>query len=267
MRKWWIAALLLTAACQQKPREITFDGAETSDKAALIRHGERLTHVLGCTGCHGARLQGEAFDPEELAPYAVIYASNLSREVPEYTDHQLDQIIRHGNHPGRKSLWIMPSEVFQRLSDADFTALVAYLRTLRPTGEKLPPPRITPLGQKSIDSGEVKPAAQLVQEYRGKQPVDLGASYALGRYIVSATCAECHGPSLEGDPRSKIPNLIVAGGYSRAEFEKLITQGVPTGNRKLREMMSDVAKYRFSRLTPHERDAVYAYLKARAEQP
>lgn len=56
------------------------------------------------------------------------------------------------------------------------------------------------------------------------------------------------------------------GGYSRPEFEKLITQGIPTGNRKLREMMSDVAKTRFVHLTPHERDELYAYLKARAER-
>jgi hypothetical protein len=32
-------------------------------------------------------------------------------------------------------------------------------------------------------------------------------------------------------------------------------------------MMSGVAKHRFSYLTQHERDALYAYLKARAEQP
>jgi hypothetical protein len=31
--------------------------------------------------------------------------------------------------------------------------------------------------------------------------------------------------------------------------------------------MQSVAKTRFSRLTPHERDALYAYLKARAELP
>ena len=32
-------------------------------------------------------------------------------------------------------------------------------------------------------------------------------------------------------------------------------------------MMSGVSKYRFKYLTPHERDALYAYLKARAERP
>ena len=264
MRCWWIAFLLL-AACEQKPHEITFDGTQTSNPVALIRHGERLTHVLGCTGCHGAKLEGERFDPQEIAPYGSIYASNLSVEIPDYTDRQLDQIIRHGVHPERKILWVMPSEVFQRLSDEDFAALVSYLRTLRPIGEKLPLPQFTALGRRTIASGEAKPAAQMVQEFRAKQPLNLGARYALGRYIASVTCAECHGAALEGDPKGKPPNLTVVGGYSRAEFERLITQGIPTGGRKLKDMMSDAGKYRFSHLTPHERDELYSYLKARAE--
>ena len=105
-------------------------------------------------------------------------------------------------------------------------------------------------------------------DFAAKQPVDLGPDYGLGRYIASTTCEECHGSDLKGQagPMGKTPDLIVAGGYTRAEFERLITQGLPTGNRKLNPMMSGVAKYRFSRLTPHERDALYAYLKARAEK-
>jgi hypothetical protein len=62
------------------------------------------------------------------------------------------------------------------------------------------------------------------------------------------------------------PDLVVAGGYSREEFERLITTGVPLGNRKLNPMMSGVAQRRFTHMTPHERDALYAYLKARAEK-
>ena len=32
-------------------------------------------------------------------------------------------------------------------------------------------------------------------------------------------------------------------------------------------LMDEIARHRFSRMTPHERDALYAYLKARAERP
>ncbi|HET7576279.1 MAG TPA: c-type cytochrome [Sphingomicrobium sp.] len=275
MRSWSAAILLLAAACQQqpkasaKPAEITFDGAHVRNAAALRAHGERLTHVLGCTSCHGAHLGGEQFEPE-AKQYGPIWASNLTVEVPEYSDTQLDGIIRHGTHPERKSVWVMPSETFQHLGDSDYRALVAYLRSLKPVGAKTPPPQFSAVDRKDIASGEYKPAAQLVSETAKQVPVDLGCRHALGRYITEVTCAECHGAKLDGDKSGRPgepPDLIVAGGYTRDEFERLMTKGIPTGNRKIREMMSGVAKYRFAYLTPHERDALYAYLKARAERP
>jgi mono/diheme cytochrome c family protein len=270
MRNWGVAILLLGAACQQhkapaKPAEITFDGAAASDAAAKIRHGERLIHVLGCTGCHGKQLEGTFFTRDE-PQYGPLYASNLTVEVPEYSDAQLDGIIRKGIHPERKTVWAMPSQIFQNLGDADFKALVAYLRTLKPVGQKTPPPQFSAQDKKDIASGVYKPAVELEPIFKRAQPVDLGPKYALGRYIASVTCEECHGSSLQGDPFSKTPNLIVTGGYSRTQFETLITTGVPVGGRKLNPMMSGVAKSRFAQLTRHERDALYAYLKARAEK-
>jgi cytochrome c553 len=272
MRSLVIAALLVVSACGQqreptpKPQELAFDGANAANAIAERAHGERLTHVLGCTSCHGARLEGEQFEPR-MTQYGPIWASNLTVEVPEYTDSQLDGIIRHGTHPERKSVWIMPSELFQHLSDADMRALVAYLRSLKPIGARTPEPKFSALDRKEIASGEYKPSSQLVREERDKLPLDAGPRFALGRYITQVTCAECHGPRLEGGPKGMPPDLVAASGYSRAEFDRLITQGIAAGNRKLNPMMAGVAKYRFAFLTPHERGALYAYLKARAEQP
>jgi cytochrome c553 len=225
--------------------------------------------VLGCTGCHGAHLEGTFLTKDE-PQYGPIYASNLTVEVPEYSDAQLDGIIRHGTHPERKTVWAMPSQIFQHLSDPDFKALVAYLRTLKPQGTKLPAPRFSVQDRKDIAAGLYKPAAQMVRETAQVHPVDLGPSHAFGRYITEVTCAECHGPKLEGDPNApmgRIPNLLVAGGYSRAEFERLMTQGIASGNRKINPVMAGVARTRFSHFTPHERDALYGYLNARAERP
>ena len=272
MRYWVIAALLL-AGCQQQPKpaaktEITFDGAEVTDAAATIAHGERLTHVLGCTGCHGAKLEGTFFTEDE-PQYGPLYASNLTIQVQKFTDAQIEAILRTGVHPERKTVWGMPSEIFQHLSAADMKALIAYLRTLRPSGKPTPLPQLSAQDRKDIAAGDYKPAGELVKDFRRAQPIDLGPSYSLGRYITSVTCEECHGSNLDGQPKGpmKTPNLIVAGGYTRSDFERLITQGIPTPQRKLNPIMSGVAKTRFSHLTSHERDELYAYLKARAEQP
>lgn len=241
---------------------MVFDGAMAADAAAKVAHGQRLTHVLGCTGCHDRGLIGSRFYE--------LYASNLTREIPKYSDAQFDRLLRHGERPDGKDLDGMPSEIFQHLNDPDVADLLAYLRTLKPTG--LPTQPSLPLTEetkKLIAAGELKPAAEWVRLLKDKTPVDLGPRYALGRYITMVTCAECHGEQLNGDPHphpGAPPNLIVVGGYSRAEFETLMTQGIPTGGRKIREMMSGVAKTRFAYMTKHERDALYAYLKARAEK-
>lgn len=274
MRRWLICvAICGITACgsedttgdssQLKAPPTTFDGALVSDASAKVAHGKRLTDVLGCKGCHGKTLEGNVWvdGPEE----GLLHASNLTRAIPSYTDAQFKRLLSTGEHPRRKELWEMPSELFQHLAASDVEALIAYLRTLKPAGEPSPEPVIGPLARQLIAKGELKPAAQLVRETRNDGPVDLGPTHELGRYITRVTCAECHGSKLEGE--GKTPDLITVGAYEAKEFEQLITQGVPKGNRKLHPMMVGVAKGRFSKLTPHERSALYAYLKARATQP
>jgi cytochrome c553 len=265
MRIWGIAALLLAAACQQqkpagKVPQISFDGAEVTDAAAKLAHGERLTHVLGCRGCHDTNLQGHRFYER--------YAPNLTRELPSYSDAEIEQLLRTGVPRDKRELWGMPSEIFQHLSASDMAALITHLRALRPEGPPTQPP--LPWTKEAKDlmaKGELKPVTVFVREAKDEMPPDLGPDHALGRYLTSVTCAECHGPELKGDPSGSPPNLVVAGGYSRAEFETLMTKGIPSGGRKLKNpLMGEVARERFSNFTPHERDEIYAYLKARAEK-
>lgn len=224
-----------------------------------------MTWVLGCRGCHGKDLKGQLWD-DDPKEYGIMWASNLTRAIPTMSDAQLRDVLKKGVHPRRSELWVMPSELFQHLSERDLDALIAYLRTIPSAGEISPDPKPGPRALKEIASGEVKPAATLVAELRTVGPVDLGPQHALGRYITQVACAECHGTKLEGLPKDT-PDLIVVGGYSREQFERLITTGVPVGSRKLKELMQDVAKNRYSRLTRGERGALYAYLMARADQP
>src|SRR5437763_3339892 len=103
----WGAGILLLGACHQQQfanaAEVTFDGAQVTGAAAVRAHGERLTHVLGCTGCHGAHLEGTFFTKDELQ-YGPLYASNLTVQVAKFTDAQLESILRTGVHPERKTV-------------------------------------------------------------------------------------------------------------------------------------------------------------------
>ena len=275
MRAIAIALMLVCAGCEQAqstdqgaeimPEAVAFHGAAATSADAKVVHGERLATVLGCRGCHGEQLEGQLWDNDPKG-YGITWSSNLTRSIPTMTDSQLSDLLTKGVHPRRPELWVMPSEIFQHLSRPDLEALITYLRSLKPMGEISPDPVLGPVALAQAKTGEVKPAAALVQELKGTQPADLGTQHALGRYIAKLTCAECHGAQLRGRP-GDTPDLIVASGYSPAEFERLITEGVPTGGRKLKPLMQSVAKNRYSQLTKGERDALFAYLKALATQP
>jgi cytochrome c553 len=269
MRAWTAISCVALASCNQqpkpaaKPAEIAFDGAQVTQASARIAHGERISWALGCRGCHREQLEGGTFYER--------YASNLTRELPKYSDAQIERVLRTGVPRDDRELWGMPSEIFQHLSAADMSALIANLRTLKPSGPPTQPPKPWETDVKEmIARGELKTAKDTVLQDASAAPADLGPAYALGRYLTRVTCAECHGPKLEGAPDHKLgepPDLVVAGGYTRAEFETLMTKGLPSGGRKFKNpLMGEVARERFSHFTPHERDALYAYLKARAER-
>jgi mono/diheme cytochrome c family protein len=266
--------LLICVGCSDEGAEqqahalkeaVGFQWTMSTEAGAKVIHGQRISRVLGCQGCHGEQLDGQLWDDDPKG-YGVMWASNLTHSIPTMTDAQLRSLLTTGVHPRRRDLWVMPSEIFQHLSANDLNALVAYLRTLPPRGQPSPDPVLGPRAIAEAKSGQVKAASALVEELKGEGPADLGSDHALGRYIARVTCAECHGPKLKGR-EGDTPDLIVASAYTRPEFERLMTEGLPTGGRKLKPLMQSVAKSRYSKLTTDERDALYGYLKALAEQP
>ena len=116
---------------------ITYDGANTKDPAERLKHGERLSYILGCKGCHGEKLQGDNVTPGD-AGMGDMWASNITLRMANYDDAAFAKFLREGEvHDGRKMVF-MPIESLQYLSDADVAALTAYLRTVpkggAPTG-------------------------------------------------------------------------------------------------------------------------------------
>jgi len=273
MRSAWIAvAALALAACDRqdedrprvdiKPAAIAYDGATTTDRAALIAHGERLTKVLGCRGCHGDNLQGEKFADEP--GFGAIHASNLTIALQAYNDAGIENVLRRGKRPDGSDLWAMPSEMYQYLGEQDMVALVAYLRSLSPAGKAMPPPRIETGWRAEIASGKYKNSAGYIAEERGVVPIELGAAHSRARMIAMTACTECHAAQLEG--RDDTPNLDIVGAYSAEQFATLMRTGKPVGGRELR-MMSGVARGRFAHFTDREVAELYAYLKARVDRP
>ena len=260
-----VVALCASACAEKRPAAapappVQFQRLSTDP----VAHGERLAVVLGCKGCHGADLTGEDWSEPG---FGGLWTANLTRAVPGYTDAQLAQVIRGGARPDRE-LWVMPSHLFTQLSADEMSALVAYLRSRPPSGEIHPAPTFEEGARREVAAGKLISSQAQVRKEGAAWPPDAGAEHALGRHIVRATCAECHGLDLRGgrpDPKAAPrPDLRMAAAYEPEQFRRLLRTGKAAGEREV-GLMSEVARGRYRRLTDAEVDAIHGYLKTVAE--
>lgn len=229
-----------------------------------VAHGRRLADVLGCTGCHGADLTGEDWSEPG---FGRLWTANLTRSVAAYDDEQLIKIIQSGRRPDR-DLWEMPSHLFTQLSDHDMKSLVAFLRSRPPTGDVRPGPVFEDGARREIAAGTFTSSHTQVRKEGNAWPPAAGEAHSFGRYIVRATCAECHQMNLRGgkpNPAATArPDLRMASAYDDEQFKRLLRTGIAAGEREV-GMMSGVARGRFKHLSDDEIGAVHDYLRTVAE--
>jgi cytochrome c553 len=229
-----------------------------TDSFALAE-GQRLATVRGCyNGCHGERLDGGVFIDHPLL--ARLVAPNLTQVVAQYTDAELERVIRHGIRRNRKSTLGMPSSMFYHLRDEDLGAIIAFLRSAPVTEGPPTEIRLGPLARLGIVLGKYNPQAQMIDHDAPRVTVgDSSDHIRFGRYLALTLCTECHGLDLRGNPDGSSPNLVVAATYSEEGFTRFMRTGKASGDRELR-LMSDVARGRFSHLTDREIRALHGYL-------
>ncbi|MEO6198756.1 MAG: c-type cytochrome [Sphingomicrobium sp.] len=244
--------------------------------AAAIADAPRQARLLGCLSCHGDGLRGnDVFDEPLIGD---VIAPNLPLLIQQRSDQQIAAAIRQGISANGRPLLVMPSSLFSRLNDADVSALIAWIRTLRVDAPKIAPFKLTLLGRWMLLNGDLPRQPEIVPFYRRTQPADLGPLHAKGRYIAATVCAECHFADLRGGDRPHAdfntrigegtptsPNLEIVGAYDLAAFTKLLRTGKPPDGRDL-GMMSEVARDDFKHFTDDEIRALHDYLQARAQQ-
>jgi mono/diheme cytochrome c family protein len=247
-----------------------------------------LRIAVAC-GCHGANFAGwKAGGPDLLprtlpygerfvGPYGVIPAPNITPDretgIGGWSDEAIARAIRDGIHPSGAPLHpIMPYPAFHGMADSDVSALVAYLRRLRPvknrvTGKRLAAPVPEP--------GALPPAPE--------RPPESGA--ALGKYLVESvgTCGDCHtshGPSVprpgmllagnllpRGSGSEVVPNITPdvetgIGRWSRNEIARYLRTGSRPDGGLAQSLMAGLIFSSFSHLTSEEAHAIAAYLKS-----
>jgi len=200
-----VIAYALHKAQQRMDRRIDIAAynVDIPSSAEAIERGRYLFSTRGCVDCHGADGAGRAFvDDGSMRVKGANISPGPGNVVAQYTPADWERVLRHGVKPDGRPLMIMPSEDYNRLSDADLGALVAYVKQLPPVAGGAAD-LLLPLPYRALYGlGRIPDAASIIDHARQPAlPVAEGVSVAHGEY-VSAMCIGCHGEGLSG---GKIP--------------------------------------------------------------
>ena len=202
----------------------------TTDTAVIAR-GRHL--VLGpghCVDCHSTTKNvdsvlklgqepvlsgGFKFD----LPFGEFYTKNLTPDketgIGDLTDGEIARVLRYSvKKNGESALPFMP---FQNMSDEDLTAIISYLRSLKPVKNPVPDHSYNLMGM-VIKAFLFKPAGPS-EPPRSAVWRDTTAAYGKHMVMAVANCNECH------TKRNDIGDYVgkpLAGG---TEFEE---EGKPT---------------------------------------
>lgn len=228
---------------------------------ALLAEGERLARVHSCIFCHGDTLQGTVHIDE---PFLVrIVAPGLTRVAREYSDAELERVIRRGVRRDGRSVWAMPSPMYYHLVDEDLGALLAYLRSVEPRKELGAEFRPRLLARLLIAAGKFRPLVAQIDTTIARPALDRRDPLAFGRYLALSSCSSCHGADLRGGNRGFAPDLRIGGAFTSEAFVRLMREGVGLDGRELR-LMGGVARNGFSHFTDAEITALHTYLRSLA---
>ncbi len=178
-------------------------GFDIPASAEAVERGRYLFRTRGCVDCHGTDGAGRAFiDDGSMRVKGANISPGPGSVVAKYTPADWERTLRHGVKPDGRPVLIMPSEDYNRLTDADLGALVAYVKQLAPASGGAAE-LILPLPMRVLYGlGQIPDAASIIDHHRKPtQPVAEGVTVEHGAY-VSAMCIGCHGEGLSG---GKIP--------------------------------------------------------------
>jgi uncharacterized protein YjiS (DUF1127 family) len=122
---------------------------------AQVKRGQYLVTLAGCTDCHTpgyffgkpdmARYLGGSEVGFEIAGLGVFHGPNLTPDretgLGKWSTQEIANAITKGERPdGRMLAPIMPWHAFAKLTGEDVGAMVAFLKSLPPVGNKVPGP-------------------------------------------------------------------------------------------------------------------------------
>ena len=268
---------LLASVMSERKRERAIDVsvapvAYVSDDAARAR-GKYLFESRGCAECHGADGRGiVVIDSGGLYVKSPNISPGPGSVVDKYTEVDWVRTIRHGVKPDKHPVIIMPSKDYNRLTDADLAALVAYTRSLPPVSGEGATIRFPLIVKALYAAGKINDdAAEIDHALPPPTPVPDAVSTEHGKYVANM-CLGCHGSNLSGGPIPGTPpewppaaNLTPGAGSAMPRYdtpEKFVAM-LRTGKRPDASAVSGVMPFAsLKNLNDTDVAAVYMYLKS-----
>ena len=242
-----------------------------NDQATLDR-GAYLYKSRGCADCHGDDGAGKVLINDGgffvKAPHISPGQGSVSAS---YKPEDWVRTIRHGVKPNGEPVFIMPSEDFNRLTDADVGAIVSYIGSL-PAAEGTASEIRVPLVVRFVyAAGIMKDAAQKIDHNLSPaQPVASNDEIGHGAY-VAALCKGCHneffsGGFIPGAPPSWPPaaNLTPGPGSVLPRYTNAgaLATMFRTGSRPDGSAVSTVMPFgMLSQISDDDVNALYSFLK------
>ncbi|MEI9951692.1 MAG: cytochrome c [Pseudomonadota bacterium] len=246
--------------------------ASESDTAAVERGKHLVTARYGCASCHGQNLAGGVMIDDPAI--GDVRGPNLTRgtgsRTASYTMADWDRIVRHGVKPDGTPA-IMPSEDFFKMSDAELSDIVAYVRAVPAVDSAVPAPRFGPVGKVLLALGKLPVSAErMPSAAHPSTPPPTSDSARFGEHLA-ATCVTCHRQNLAGGPMAFGPPSWPAAAnltqhqaglrdWNFDDFERALTRGVSKDGHKLRAPMADVVQGTKA-MDSTERQALWTYLR------
>jgi mono/diheme cytochrome c family protein len=259
--------------------------------------GERIFWAGGCTSCHAkpgsegdARLQLVG-GVELKTPFGVFVAPNISQDPTDgiggWTSADLANAMLKGVSPDGSHFYpAFPYASYARMKPSDVGDLYAYLKTLPAVAGK------AAAHQLGFPFNIRRGLGLWKLLYLSDQPVvafpeGTPDNVLAGRYLVEGPghCGECHTPrDLAGGPKTgewlagavaaegqgKVPNITGGeggiGAWSEDEIAYFLETGFTPDFDSVGGSMTEVQK-NMAKLTPEDRTAIAAYLKAIPAHP